>query len=103
MSTAVVEGLRTVGGRKLAVATAYNNEVNARLTAFLKESGFEVLKLKGLGIVDMDAVTRDRAGTAEVQSRRARIRAGGGRDEPWRCSHSQQPVADVPRIWNESR
>jgi arylmalonate decarboxylase len=58
MSTAVVEGLKTVGGRRLAVATAYNDEVNARLTAFLKESGFEVLKLKGLGIVDMDAVTR---------------------------------------------
>ena len=58
MSTAVVEGLKTVGGRRLAVATAYNDEVNARLAAFLKESGFEVQKLQGLGIVDMDAVTR---------------------------------------------
>ncbi len=55
MSTAVVEGLKTVGGRRLAVATAYNDEVNARLTAFLKESGFEVVKLKGLGITDMDS------------------------------------------------
>jgi arylmalonate decarboxylase len=55
MSTAVVEGLKTVGGRRLAVATAYNDEVNARLTVFLKESGFEVVKLKGLGITDMDS------------------------------------------------
>jgi arylmalonate decarboxylase len=55
MSAAVVEGLRTVGGRRLAVATAYNDEVNARLNAFLKESGFEVVKLKGLGITDMDS------------------------------------------------
>jgi arylmalonate decarboxylase len=54
MSTAVVEGLKTVGGRRLAVATAYADEVNARLIAFLKESGFEVVKLKGLGITDME-------------------------------------------------
>jgi arylmalonate decarboxylase len=54
MSTAVVEGLKAVGGRRLAVATAYNDEVNARLAVFLKESGFEVVKLKGLGITDMD-------------------------------------------------
>jgi arylmalonate decarboxylase len=58
MSTAVIEGLKTVGAKRLAVSTAYNDEVNARLTAFLKENGFEVVKLKGLGIEDMDAVTR---------------------------------------------
>jgi arylmalonate decarboxylase len=58
MSTAVIEGLKTVGAKRLAVSTAYNDEVNARLTAFLKENGFEVLKLKGLGIEDMEAVTR---------------------------------------------
>jgi len=53
MSTAVVEGLEAVGGRRLAVATAYNDEVNRRLTTFLKESGFEVLRIRGLGIVDL--------------------------------------------------
>lgn len=58
MSTAVVEGLRAVGGKRLAVATAYNDEVNARLVVFLKESGFEVVKLKGLGITDMDTPGR---------------------------------------------
>lgn len=57
MSTAVVEGLKAVGGRRLAVAT-YNDEVNARLIAFLKESGFEVVKLKGLGITDMDTPSK---------------------------------------------
>ena len=50
MSTAVVEGLRAVGGRRIAVATAYNDEVNRRLKGFLGESGFEVLALKGLGL-----------------------------------------------------
>ncbi|HTZ99619.1 MAG TPA: aspartate/glutamate racemase family protein [Candidatus Aquilonibacter sp.] len=62
MSTAIVEGLRAVGGHRLAVATAYNDEVNRRLHAFLGESGFEVLALKGLGIErfeDRPPVTHD--------------------------------------------
>ena len=50
MSTAVIDGLRAAGGKRIAVATAYNDEVNRRLKAFLGESGFEVLALKGLGL-----------------------------------------------------
>jgi arylmalonate decarboxylase len=50
MSTAIVEGLKAVGGRRLAVATAYNEEVSQRLRAFLEESGFKVLVVKGMGI-----------------------------------------------------
>jgi arylmalonate decarboxylase len=62
MSTGIVEGLRAVGGRRVAVATAYNNEVNRRLGMFLQESGFEVLTVKGLGIErfeDSPPVTHD--------------------------------------------
>lgn len=62
MSTAIVEGLKAVGGHRLAVATAYNDEVNRRLHAFLGESGFEVLAMKGLGIErfeDRPPVTHD--------------------------------------------
>jgi arylmalonate decarboxylase len=50
MSTAVAEGLRSVGGRRLAVATAYDAEVNRRLQIFLHEEGFEVLGIRGLGV-----------------------------------------------------
>jgi arylmalonate decarboxylase len=50
MSSAVVAGLHAVDGRRLAVATAYNDEVNRRLKVFLGESGFEVLALRGLGL-----------------------------------------------------
>jgi arylmalonate decarboxylase len=50
MSTGVVDGLKAVRARRIAVATAYADEVNGRLTTFLKESGFEVLALKGLGL-----------------------------------------------------
>ena len=62
MSTAVIEGLRSVGGTRLAVATAYDDEVNRRLQAFLHEEGFEVLAIKGMGIQkveDIKAVTQD--------------------------------------------
>jgi arylmalonate decarboxylase len=50
MSTGIVEGLKAAGGRRVAVATAYNEEVSHRLKVFLEESGFEVLSVKGLGI-----------------------------------------------------
>ena len=56
MSTAVVEGLRSVGGRRLAVATAYADEVNARLQAFLHEEGFEVRVIRGLGIEKVEDI-----------------------------------------------
>jgi arylmalonate decarboxylase len=62
MSTGIVDGLRAVGGRRVAVATAYNDVVNQRLRVFLEESGFEVLTVKGLGIVrfeDSAPVTQD--------------------------------------------
>jgi arylmalonate decarboxylase len=62
MSTAVIEGLRSVGGKRLAVATAYDDEVNRRLQVFLHDEGFEVLAIRGLGVQkveDIHKVTRD--------------------------------------------
>lgn len=62
MSTGVIEGLREMKGKRLAVATAYNDEVNERLRIFLGESGFEVLALKGMGIeavAGVNDVTQD--------------------------------------------
>jgi arylmalonate decarboxylase len=49
-SNGLVEGLRAAGARRIAVATAYNEEVTERLKVFLHESGFEVVAAKGLGI-----------------------------------------------------
>jgi arylmalonate decarboxylase len=51
MSQAVVEGLRGFDARRIAVATAYADEVNARLKAFLRAHGFDVLALKGFGLL----------------------------------------------------
>jgi arylmalonate decarboxylase len=50
MSQAVVDGLRSFGAQRIAVATAYADEVNDRLQAFLVAKGFEVLSLEGFGL-----------------------------------------------------
>jgi arylmalonate decarboxylase len=50
MSQAVVDGLRSFGARRIAVATAYADEVNGRLQAFLIAKGFKVLALEGFGL-----------------------------------------------------
>src|SRR5690348_11362515 len=51
MSAAVMDGLRSVGAERIAVATAYGDEVNDRLRAFLQAHGFDVLALEGFGLV----------------------------------------------------
>jgi len=61
MSTAVCEGLRAFRARRLAVATAYDAEVNQRLQSFLREEGFDVRVIRGLGVEkveDIKSVTR---------------------------------------------
>jgi arylmalonate decarboxylase len=50
MTEAVIEGLRSVGAKRVAVATAYSDLVNERLADFLGRSGYEVLSMKGFGL-----------------------------------------------------
>jgi arylmalonate decarboxylase len=62
MSNGVIDGLKAVGAKRVAVATAYNDEVNGRLRAFLIEHGLEPLVVTGLGIeavADIDRVTQN--------------------------------------------
>lgn len=61
MSQAVLDGLKAVGAKRVVAPTAYNEEVNARLRIFLVEHGFEVLGVRGLGVVaveDINLVTQ---------------------------------------------
>ena len=77
MSEAVVDGLRSVGAKRIAVATAYSDEVNDRLADFLRRSGFEVLALKGFGLSGFgERRQEERAGhhRAQRQGHRARPR-----------------------------
>lgn len=58
MSNAVRDALRALGAKRIAVGTAYSDEVNARLRQFLEASGFELAVLSGMGIVGIDDVLR---------------------------------------------
>lgn len=49
-STAIVEGLKAVRARRVAVATVYMDEISLHLQGFLDQSDFEVVTVKGLGI-----------------------------------------------------
>ena len=51
MSSAVVDALKVARARRLAVASGYTDDVNAQFRTFLKQSGFEVVAIKGLGLL----------------------------------------------------
>jgi len=50
MSNGVIEGLKAVGAKRVAVATAYIDDVNDRLRAFLIEHHLEPVVVTGMGI-----------------------------------------------------
>jgi arylmalonate decarboxylase len=56
MSSAVVRALRTVGAGRVALATAYTDDVNARLIGFLEAEGFDIAAVKGLAMTDVVGV-----------------------------------------------
>ncbi|MDI7259680.1 MAG: maleate cis-trans isomerase [Thermodesulfobacteriota bacterium] len=47
-SSAMVEGLREMGIKKVSVATPYSEEVDKKLIAFLEGNGFQVMRLESL-------------------------------------------------------
>ena len=52
MSGALVDGLREVGAERVAVVTAYSDEVNALLAAFLRQSGLDVLPMRTIKVAE---------------------------------------------------
>jgi len=48
----VVEGLKVLGARRIAVATPYIREVDELETEFYEAAGFDIVNIQGLGIVD---------------------------------------------------
>jgi maleate isomerase len=51
-TTAVVRALRTLGLKRIAVATPYNDEINDRLAGYFNAAGFEIVSMKGERIED---------------------------------------------------
>ena len=79
MSQAVVDGLRAVGARKVAVATAYDGEVNRRLKDFLTDEGFAVGAIDGFGITDFGGPAR--MGEQDIIDLSARVCEQAGEPE----------------------
>jgi len=69
-SKSLLNALAVLGARRLAVATAYTDEVNDRLLSFLSEAGYDVLRLSGLGIA---GISQAHAVTAETVSGLAKV------------------------------
>src|SRR5690606_18818594 len=51
-STALVNALQELGVKKLALGAAYDDKVNGIAQRFVESNGFEVVRAKGLGMVD---------------------------------------------------
>lgn len=87
MSHAVVRALRASGVNRVALATAYVDEVNDRLVAFLREEGFVVTAVRGLAVTDVVGVGEvpprtlidlaERAFADEVSAQGVLISCGG--------------------------
>jgi len=48
----VLEALNKLNVKNISVATPYSHEINLKVKEFLENNGFNILKLKGLGITD---------------------------------------------------
>jgi arylmalonate decarboxylase len=61
-SAGLLDGLKTAGARRVALATAYTDIVTERLKIFLEEYGYQVTSAKGLGFESIP----DGAATQEI-------------------------------------
>jgi len=63
-TTALVEAIRHIGAKRVALGTAYTEQVNGIAQAFLEASGVELTDVKGLSLTDNLVVGRLSANTA---------------------------------------
>ena len=57
-STALLRALRFLGAKRVVLASAYDDKVNAIAQGFIEANGYEVVAARGLGMVDNLAVGR---------------------------------------------
>lgn len=48
--TGVIRALRTIGARRVAIATPYLEDINAREVAYMQRAGFEICSISGLNL-----------------------------------------------------
>ena len=64
-SSAVVEALRSLGARRVGVATPYSEKLNGLEKSFLEDLGFRVTEIRGLDLLDNLDIGRVPRGTLE--------------------------------------
>ena len=77
MSQAIIDGLKEVGARRVAVATAYTDVVNQKLTELLTAAGFEVTSLEAFHISEFGGPSRMSEGDIIDLSEKSLANAGG--------------------------
>lgn len=68
MTDSIVNALKLVTGKKIAVATAYSDDVNSYLKEYLEKEGYFVTSIKGLNIKGVDDVCKVRDSDLEEVS-----------------------------------
>ena len=110
MSQAIVDGLREVGAKRVAVATAYTEVVNAKLKELLAAAGIDVLSLKCFDLVEFggpgkkseaDIIALSDSAVADATDPEAiLISCGGlrtlGVAQPLEASHGIPVVSSTP-------
>jgi len=56
MSNGIRDALRALKAKRIAVGTAYTDDLNEKLRAYLTDCGFEVAVLEGLGLADVKQI-----------------------------------------------
>jgi maleate isomerase len=74
-AAAVVDALRALGVERVSVASPYEPWLNEKLQGYLKESGFEVLAIKGFGTQAHAAFTPDQNAALVAEVDRAAAQA----------------------------
>jgi arylmalonate decarboxylase len=77
MSQAIVDGLRELGARRVAVATAYTDVVNRRLQELLTAAGIDVLALECFDLLDFGGPSKKSEADIIALSERAAAKADG--------------------------
>jgi arylmalonate decarboxylase len=77
MSQAILDGLRELGARRVAVATAYTDVVNRRLQELLTAAGIDVLALECFDLLDFGGPSKKSEADIIALSERAAAKADG--------------------------
>ncbi|KPQ02350.1 MAG: maleate isomerase [Rhodobacteraceae bacterium HLUCCA12] len=76
MMQGMMEGLKALDARKIAVATIYSDEVNKQMTSYMEALGFEIVAMEGLQITDPFEASLHDADSAYRLGREAFRKAG---------------------------